>query len=150
MLLQICHRLTVDLNDLEGARLLNEELGHHTHTWSYFQDRKIRTRVNCIGNLLGDVQISQEMLTQIFLRSYLLHADKGTHFFSDRKVKNEKSGQDSHLARFLMMLSLFLSSQFYLTPKFMSLLILNASVAHTATTNVIINNKVIVYYLCYP
>ena len=32
----------------------------------------------------------------------------------------------------------------------MSLLILNASVAHTATTNVIINNKVIVYYFCYP
>ena len=32
----------------------------------------------------------------------------------------------------------------------MSLLILNASVAHTATTNVIINNKVIVCYVCYP
>ena len=32
----------------------------------------------------------------------------------------------------------------------MSLLILKASVAHTAITNVIINNKVIVYFICYP
>ena len=32
----------------------------------------------------------------------------------------------------------------------MSLLILKASVAHTAITNVIINNKVIVYSFCYP
>jgi hypothetical protein len=112
VLLQIRHRLTIDLNHLEGARLLYEELGHHTHTWSYFQDWKIRTGVNCIGNLLGDVQISQKMLTQIFLRSYLLHADKGTTFFSDRKAKNEKSGQDPHLARFLMMLSLFFQVNF--------------------------------------
>lgn len=32
----------------------------------------------------------------------------------------------------------------------MSLLILKASVAHTAITNVIINNKVIIYFICYP
>ena len=32
----------------------------------------------------------------------------------------------------------------------MSLLILKASVAHTAITNVIINNKVIAYLFCYP
>ena len=32
----------------------------------------------------------------------------------------------------------------------MSLLILKASVAHTAITNVIINNKVIVCSFCYP
>ena len=32
----------------------------------------------------------------------------------------------------------------------MSLLILKASVAHTAITNVIINNKVMVYSFCYP
>ena len=32
----------------------------------------------------------------------------------------------------------------------MSLLILKASVAHTAITNVIINNKVMSYSFCYP
>ena len=73
MLLKISHRLTVDLHHLERARFLNEKLRHHTHTWTNLQDRQFWTGVHSIGYRLGDIQVSQKMLTKILLGSYLLH-----------------------------------------------------------------------------
>ena len=79
MLTKIGHRLTVDFHHLEGTGFLHEILGHNTHTRSYLQYRKIRTSINGIRNGLGNIQISEKMLAEILLRTYLFHADKGTN-----------------------------------------------------------------------
>lgn len=76
MLLKIGHRLTVDLYHLEWTRLLNKELGHHTHTRTHFQNGKVRTCINGIGYLLSDIQVGQEVLTEILFGSNLLHNAK--------------------------------------------------------------------------
>ena len=62
MLLKICHRLTVDLDNLKWARFLNKILSHNTHAWTYFEHRKVGTGIYGIGYRLGDIQVGQEVL----------------------------------------------------------------------------------------
>ena len=76
MLLKIGHRLTVDLHYLERPWLLNEKLRHHAHTWSYFENGDFRTGIYGIGYRLGNIQVGQEMLTEVLLGSYLFHGCK--------------------------------------------------------------------------
>ena len=82
MLLKIGHRLTVDLDHFEGAWLLNKELGHHTHTRTNFQNRNVWTCINGIGYLFSDIQIGQEVLTEILLRTYLFHLGANLQFIA--------------------------------------------------------------------
>ena len=62
MLLKICHRLTVDLDDLKWARFLNKILSHDAHARPYFEHRKVGTGIYGIGYRLGDIQVGQEVL----------------------------------------------------------------------------------------
>jgi len=62
MLLKICHRFTIDLDDLKWARFLNEILSHDAHAGTYFEHRKVGTGIYGIGYRLGDIQVGQEVL----------------------------------------------------------------------------------------
>jgi len=55
ILAEIGHRLTVDLHHLKGARFFHEILGHDTHAGSYLQHGEVRTRINGVGNGLGNI-----------------------------------------------------------------------------------------------
>ena len=79
MLLKICHRLAVDLHNLQRTWLLHQILRHHTHARAYFKHRQVgKGFIHRIGYSLGDIQVSQEVLAEIFLGSYLFHGCKGT------------------------------------------------------------------------
>ena len=79
MLLQIGHRLTIDLDHFQRTRLLDQILRHHTHTWPYLENRQFgKGFIHGVGNAPGDIKVSQEVLAEIFLGSYLFHGCKGT------------------------------------------------------------------------
>jgi hypothetical protein len=90
MFLQISHRLSINLDDLERAGLLYEELGHHTHSRTNLQYRYFRTCINRIGYLLGDIQVGQEMLTEILLGANLFHGCKDKGFQAKCQMKSKK------------------------------------------------------------
>ena len=73
ILAEIGHRLTVDLHHLKGAWFFHEILGHDTHARTNLQHGEVRTRINGVGDATGDVQVNKEVLTEVFLRSYLFH-----------------------------------------------------------------------------
>ena len=79
MLLKVCHRLAIDLHHLQRTRLFYQILGHHSHSGTYLEYGKIsKGLIDGIGYSLGDTQVSQEVLAEIFLRAYLFHGCKGT------------------------------------------------------------------------
>lgn len=79
MLLKVCHRLAVDLHHLQRTWLLHQILRHHTHARAYFEHRQVSIGfIHCISDTLGDIQVSQEVLAEIFLGSYLFHGPKIT------------------------------------------------------------------------
>ena len=141
MFLKIGHRLTVYLYHLERTRFLYQILRHDTHTRSNLQYRKIGTCIYGVGYRLGYVQVGQKVLAEVLLRSYLFHGDKDTIFFSFVQKKTNWI----HIQSVLAMLSLQKSFRFYFISTFMSLLTFTASATHTATTNVTINNAVIIF-----
>ena len=51
---QVSHRFKVQFYNLDFTVFLHQELGKNAHTRPNFQDRKIRTCVNCIGDVVGD------------------------------------------------------------------------------------------------
>jgi len=61
-------------------------LRHHTHAWAYLQHRNIRTGIYRIGYTAGYCEVSQEMLTEVLLGSYLLHGDKIKKKTADMKI----------------------------------------------------------------
>ena len=90
MLLKVCHTLTIDLHDLERTRFLHEILGHDTHARPHLKYWEIGKRlVYRISDSLCDTQVSQEVLAEILLRSYLLHlGDKGTNKREENQIKH--------------------------------------------------------------
>lgn len=141
MFLQVSHRLTINLNNLERSWLLYEELGHHAHSGTNLQNRYFRTCINRIGYLLGDIQFGQEVLTEILLRSNLFHGCKDKGFQAKCQMKSKKRQARMNSCPSLTMLSSL--SKTYFIPRFMPLFALRASAAQTATMNVIINNTTI-------
>ena len=80
MLLKVCHRLAIDFDHLQRTGLLDQILGHHSHTRTNFEHGKFgKGLVDGIGYSLGDTQIGQEVLAEIFLRAYLFHGCKDTN-----------------------------------------------------------------------
>ena len=80
MLLKVCHRLAIDFDHLQRTRLFYQILGHHPHAGTNLEHWKIgKGFVDGIGYSLGDTQVSQEVLTEIFLRAYLFHGCKDTN-----------------------------------------------------------------------
>ena len=77
ILLQIGHTLAVYLYNLEWAGLLY--LSHYSHSGANLKHRYVRTSIHRVGDALSYVQISQEVLTEIFLRSNLFHGGKVTN-----------------------------------------------------------------------
>ena len=73
VLVQIGHRLAVYLHHLQLARLRDEKLGHHTHAGSHFEDGQVGAGIHRVGNVAGDGEVGQEMLTQGFLWLYVSH-----------------------------------------------------------------------------
>ena len=79
MLLKVCHRLAVDLHHLQRTWLLHQILRHHSHTRTDFEHWQIGIRfIHRVSDTLGDIQVSQEVLAEIFLGSYLFHGPKIT------------------------------------------------------------------------
>lgn len=93
MLLKISHAFTVDLYNLKRTRFLNEILGHDTHARSYLQHGKFRTSIHRIGYRLGNVQVSQKMLAEVLLRSYLFHLGAKIRFCEKKTKENKKKRQ---------------------------------------------------------
>ena len=91
MFLQICHRLTVDLHNLQRTGLLYQILGHHTHAWSHFQDWQVRIGfIHGVRNTAGNVEVSQKMLAEVLLGSHLLHGCKDTIKRAKNQIKYQK------------------------------------------------------------
>jgi len=90
ILLQILYTLAVDLDYLEGTGLLYQILGHDTHARTNLQHWDVGTGIDGIGNALGDIQVGQEVLTEIFLGSNLFHGYKGTNKREKFQIKNKK------------------------------------------------------------
>ena len=90
MLLKVCHRLAIDLHHLQRTGLFYQILGHHSHTGTYLKYGEIgKGLIDGIGYSLGDTQVSQEVLAEILLRSYLLHlGDKGTNKREENQIKH--------------------------------------------------------------
>lgn len=79
MLLKVCHRLAVNLHHLQRTWLLHQILRHHTHARTDFEHWQIGIRfIHRVSDTLGDIQVSQEVLAEIFLGSYLFHGPKIT------------------------------------------------------------------------
>jgi hypothetical protein len=78
ILLQIGYTLAVNLYNLEWAGLLYQILSHYSHSGTNLKHRYVRTSIHRVGDALSYIQISQEVLTEIFLRSNLFHGGKDT------------------------------------------------------------------------
>ena len=65
---QIGHGFKVEFHHFERSFLGHEELGEYSHTRSDFQDRKLRACIYGVGNVLGYLQVFQEVLSQKLLR----------------------------------------------------------------------------------
>ena len=88
MLVQIGHAFAVYLHHFQRTGFLHKILRHDAHAWPYFQHRQLRTGIHCVGNGFRNGEIGQEMLTQVFLRSYLFHdVGKGTEKRVNNKIK---------------------------------------------------------------
>ena len=72
-LLQILHTLAVYLHHAQRAWLLGQILCQHAHTWAYLKDGQIGTGIDGVGYALRYRQVGEEVLSKVFLRSYLLH-----------------------------------------------------------------------------
>ena len=77
---EIGHRFAVNLHHLQWTRFLHQILRHDTHARAYLQNGQVSIwLIHGIGNALSYRQVSQEVLTQIFLWTYLFHACKVTN-----------------------------------------------------------------------
>ena len=72
-LVEVGHRLGVDLDDLQRAPLTVEKLGEHAHARPYLEHGQTGTGVDGVGDAAGYGQVGEEMLTEVLLRSYWLH-----------------------------------------------------------------------------
>ena len=70
---EVVHALLVYLNGLHLPPFRHEILGQHAHAGAYLQDGQCRAGVHRVGDALGDVEVGQEMLSEILFRSYFLH-----------------------------------------------------------------------------
>lgn len=75
ILFEVSHTLTIDLHHLQRTWFLYEILSHDTHTRTDLQHREVTIRlIYRICNPLCDIQVSEKMLTQVLLWSYLFHS----------------------------------------------------------------------------
>ena len=81
--LQILHRLAVNLDDLELAGLLEQELGHDTHAGAYLEHGQVGTGIDGVGNAAGYGEVGQEVLTEILFGAYLFHIGTKVLQFSE-------------------------------------------------------------------
>ena len=104
VLLKISHTLAVNLYHLEWTRFFNQILRHNTHTRTNLEYRNLRTSIYCISDALGYIQVSQEVLTQIFLRTNLFHAAKIVEIERNTKLKAKKIADFKSATQFFVQL----------------------------------------------
>jgi hypothetical protein len=86
--------------------------------------------IDSISNALSNREVSQEVLTQILLRTYLFHGGKGTNKRAKSQKKNKKTADITSAASIISLKLSFV----YLTSTFAFLQMYMASTAATAST----------------
>ena len=75
----------VDFNGFEFALFLREKLRENTHSRADFEDGNVGTGIDRVGDAAGDVEVAEEMLTEVFLGFHEFHAAKLQ--LNERKTK---------------------------------------------------------------
>ena len=76
---QVGYRFAIKFDDFQVAALLNKKLREHTHTGAYFKHRQLAVGVQRVSDALGNGQVGEEVLTQVFLGSHLVVEGHRTH-----------------------------------------------------------------------
>ena len=72
--LQVSHRLCIYLHHFHGPPFGQQILGEYPHARSHFQYGQARAGIHGVGYLLGHLLVGEEVLSQLFLRSYAFHS----------------------------------------------------------------------------
>lgn len=70
MVMQIRYRLIINLHHFHWSFLHGEVLCEHPHTRAYFEHGEMGARIHSVSYPTGYGEVGEEMLTQVFLRSY--------------------------------------------------------------------------------
>ena len=70
LLVEVSHRLLVNLDGLDGAWLGDQKLRHHAHTRSDLEHRNVGTGIHRVGYGLSDAEVGEEVLAEVLLRPY--------------------------------------------------------------------------------
>ena len=73
MLMEICHRLSVNLHNTQFAGFLRQILCEDTHAGSHLKDGNVGAGIHRVGNGLCHIQVDEEMLPKVLFRFYILH-----------------------------------------------------------------------------
>ena len=76
---EVGYRFAIEFDYLQVAALLNKKLREHTHTGAYFKHRQLAVGVQRVSDALGDGQVGEEVLTQVFLGTHLVVEGHRTH-----------------------------------------------------------------------
>ena len=66
----------VDFDGFEFALFLGEKLRENTHSRADFEDGNVGTSIDRVGDAAGDVEVAEEVLTEVFLGFHQFHAAK--------------------------------------------------------------------------
>ena len=86
-LIEVCHRLSVNLNGFDRAVFLDEILRQHAHSWPYLEHRNVGTCVYRVGYLPCYVEVDEEVLPQILFRCHTFHICKGSASRAENQAK---------------------------------------------------------------
>ena len=66
----------VDFDGFEFALFLREKLRENAHSRADFEDGNVGTGIDGVGDAAGDVEVAEEVLTEVFLGFHQFHAAK--------------------------------------------------------------------------
>ncbi len=71
----------IDFDGFEFALFLGKKLRENAHSRSDFEDGNVGTSIDGVGDAAGDVEVAEEVLTEVFLGFHQFHGCKITIFF---------------------------------------------------------------------
>ena len=78
----------VDFDGFEFALFLGEKLRENAHSRADFEDGNVGTGIDRVGDAAGNVEVAEEMLTEVFLGFHEFHAAKLRKFrLSKNRIK---------------------------------------------------------------
>jgi hypothetical protein len=72
VIVEILHRLLVDLYCFKLTWFSDKILGHNTHAGSYLEYWYVRIGIDGVGDAVGYGEVSEEMLPEMFFRTNFL------------------------------------------------------------------------------